>query len=105
MYNLFLQKFLIKVSLVQASLIQTFTERGSAEASPACFRASQIRIINMASEQPPFTHPSTWKTLCSDIMFYVFTTENLLLRWQSPQTKGSRECVTSQYEGKNPKYN
>ena len=47
--NLFLQKFLIKVCKVQVVLIKRLQRE-----APKCFRATQIRIINMASEQLSF---------------------------------------------------
>ena len=52
-YNLFLEKFLIKVSLVHAFLIKRLQREG-AESTPKCCRTSQIRIINMAIEQLSF---------------------------------------------------
>ena len=52
-YNLFHEKFLIKVSLVHAFLIKRFQREG-AESAPKCRMASQIRIIDMAIEQLSF---------------------------------------------------
>ena len=52
-YNLFLEKFLIRVSLVHAFLIKRL-QRDGAESAPKCCRASKIRIINMAIAQISF---------------------------------------------------
>lgn len=70
-YNLLLQKFLIKVSLVQAFLIKHLQSEAAESAPSISEPLKSVLLIWLVN-----SFPSTWKNLCNDIMFYVFTTES-----------------------------
>ena len=70
-YNPLLQKFLIKVSLVHALLIKRLQSEATESVPSISEPLKSVLLIWLVN-----SFPSTWKNLCNDIMFYVFTTES-----------------------------